>query len=84
MKASLPTSEQPASVTEEPQATEVHATAPDGDGALRLLNQARQQLLDRKQTIESQLARLEELRTELGRVTSQIESLDGTLGVFKA
>src|ERR1700722_13969056 len=56
---------------------------PTGDGALQLVNQAREQLVDRKRVIEAQLAHVETLRTELERVNAQIESLDSALGVFK-
>jgi hypothetical protein len=83
VNAPPPSSEPLATVAEPPQATEAHATAPDGDGTLELLNQARRQLADRKQAIESQLAQMDHLRTELAQVNAQIESLDGTLGVFK-
>ena len=47
------------------------------------MNQAREQLVDRKRVIEAQLAHVETLRTELERVNAQIESLDSALGVFK-
>jgi hypothetical protein len=79
-----PTPPEPAAAVAEPtRAAEPVLSAPTGDGALGLLNQARQQLLDRKQTIEAELAKMEALRLELQQIDAQISSLDGTLGVFE-
>jgi hypothetical protein len=75
--------EPPAKIAEPLQAVESVPSTTNGDGALGLLNQAREQLVDRKEIIESELSKMEDLRTELGRIDAQIESLDGTLGVFK-
>ena len=75
------TAEPPATIAEPMEAP--HSLPSGPNGVLELVNQARQQLVDRKQTIESQLSKMEDLRAELGRVNAQIESLDNTLGVFK-
>jgi hypothetical protein len=49
----------------------------------QLLLQAHAQLIARKEIIESELARLDELRGEMGTIERQLESLDSTLAVFK-
>jgi hypothetical protein len=73
----------PAAVTEPVPVADPVVSAPmTGDGALGLLNQARQQLVDRKAAIESELAKMDRLKSELERVDAQIKSLDGALGVF--
>src|SRR6476661_6226972 len=71
-KAPPRTPTRPAIVAEPPEATQSPTSSPNGDGALELLNQARRQLADRNQAIESQLAQMEHLRTELAQVNAQI------------
>ena len=51
--------------------------------ALDLLKKAQAQLIDRKQGIEAELARLGDLTKELETVNTQIQALDKTLGVFE-
>jgi hypothetical protein len=51
--------------------------------ALSLLQKAHQQLSARKQTIESELARIEGLRSEHEAVTAQVAALDEAIKVFK-
>ena|SRR5579862_5499903 len=47
-----------------------------------LLQKAHFQLIERKQNIETDLARLADLTNELETVNTQIQALDKTLGVF--
>ena len=51
--------------------------------ALSLLQKAHQQLSTRKQTIESELARIEGLRTEHEAITAQVTALDEAIKAFK-
>jgi hypothetical protein len=69
----------------------VHAEAPvssppavEANPALDLLKKAHAQLLERKQSIESELARLTSLTKELETINTQIQALDKTLGVFES
>jgi len=54
------------------------------DPTLALLNKAYKQLNERKQAVEEQLQRFDDLRKELEAIDVQIESLETTLGVFGA
>jgi hypothetical protein len=68
------------------QEAPVEAPAPPApeptNPALDLLKQAHDQLMERKQSIEADLARMADLTRELEAVNTQIEALDKTLGVF--
>ena len=55
----------------------------NGNPTMDLLNQAHAQLRTRKQAIEAELARLDDLNKELQIVDARIESLDKTLSVFQ-
>jgi prefoldin subunit 5 len=55
----------------------------NGNPTMDLLNQAHVQLRTRKQAIEAELARLDDLNKELQIVDARIESLDKTLSVFQ-
>jgi len=55
----------------------------NGNPTMDLLNQAHVQLRTRKQAIEAELARLDDLNKELQLVDARIESLDKTLSVFQ-
>jgi prefoldin subunit 5 len=55
----------------------------NGNPTMDLLNQAHSQLRTRKQTIEAELGRLDDLKKELQIIDAQMESLDKTLGVFQ-
>ena len=55
----------------------------NGNPTMDLLNQAHSQLRTRKQSIEAELARLDDLNQELQIINAQIESLDKTLVVFQ-
>jgi hypothetical protein len=55
----------------------------DSQEALNLLQKAHQQLSTRKQTIESELARIEGLRGEHEAVTAQVAALEQALKAFK-
>ena len=59
----------------------VPAVAPNP--ALDLLKRAHAQLIERKQSIEAELARMADLTKELEAVNAQIQALDKTLGVFE-
>jgi hypothetical protein len=52
--------------------------------ALGLLKKAHSQLIDRKQSIEAELARLTDLTKELETVNTQVQALDKALGVFES
>jgi hypothetical protein len=52
--------------------------------ALDLLKQAHSQLIERKQGIEAELARLSGLTKDLEAVNSQIQALDKALGAFES
>lgn len=52
--------------------------------ALDLLKKAHAELLGRKQSIETELARQADLTKELETVNAQIQALDQTLAVFEA
>ena len=52
--------------------------------ALDLLKQAHSQLVDRRQSIESELSRLTGLTKVLDTINAQIQALDKTLGVFES
>jgi hypothetical protein len=52
--------------------------------ALDLLKQAHRQLVERRQSIESELSRLTGLTKELETINTQIQALDKTLGVFES
>jgi small-conductance mechanosensitive channel len=71
------TVEQP--VTSHGETASVPAAA---NPALDLLKKAHVQLVERKQSIQADLARLADLTKELEAVNTQIEALDKTLGVF--
>jgi predicted phage-related endonuclease len=60
-----------------------HPAATDASPTLDLLKRAHAQLIDRKQSIEAELARLADLTKELDTVNTQIQALDKALGVFK-
>jgi hypothetical protein len=60
----------------------VAATDVATNPTLDLLKEARVQLIERKQKIEADLARMTDLTKELETVNTQIEALDKTLGVF--
>lgn len=51
--------------------------------ALDLLKKAHVQLIDRKQSLEGDIARLADLTKELETVNTQIQALDQALGVFE-
>ena len=51
---------------------------------LDLLRQVHGQLLERKQSIEADLVRLNNLTKELEAVNTQLEALDKTLGLFQS
>jgi hypothetical protein len=55
----------------------------DSQEALNLLQKAHQQLSTRKQTIESELERIEGLRGEHEAVTAQVAALEQALKAFK-
>ena len=58
--------------------------APGADNpTLELLNEAHSQLSARKRTIESELARFDELKKELETIDAQMQSLEQTLSVFQ-
>ena len=59
-------------------------TAAQANPTLDLLKTAHAQLISRKQSIESELARFTDLTKELGTINTQIEALEKTLGVFEA
>jgi hypothetical protein len=70
------------------QATVLAAPAPqvrdtDGNEALDLLQKAYERLSTRKQTIESELARIEGLRGEHEAVTAQLSALDQAIKAFR-
>jgi chaperonin cofactor prefoldin len=54
-----------------------------GNPALDLLKQAHAQLVERKESIEADLARMADLTKELETVNTQIQALAKTLGVFE-
>ena len=57
--------------------------APGADNpTLELLNEAHRQLTARKRTIETELARFDELKKELEAIDAQMQSLEQTLSVF--
>ena len=58
--------------------------AVEANPALDLLKKAHTQLVERKQNIEAELARLTELTKELETVNTQTQALDKTLGVFES
>lgn len=58
--------------------------AVEANPALDLLKKAHAQLLERRQSIEAELARLAKLTTELETVNTHIEALEKTLGVFES
>jgi len=69
----------------------VHADAPvssppavEANPALDLLKKAHAQLIERRQSIEAELARLTGLTEELETINTQIQALDKTLGVFES
>src|SRR5215472_14160783 len=69
------------------QAIELAAPGPqtgdkDSNEALSLLQKAYEQLSTRKQSIESELARIEELRGEHEAVTAQVAALDQAMKAF--
>jgi hypothetical protein len=69
------------------QATVLAAPAPqirdnDGNEALSLLQTVYERLSTRKQTIESELARIEGLRAEHEAVTAQVAALDQAMKAF--
>ena len=85
----------PVKMREEPLATQpiqepaTPITAPvrqsndkDGHEALSLLQKAYEQLSSRKQSIESELARIEELRGECEALTAQVAALDQAMKAF--
>ena len=58
--------------------------APGADNpTLELLNEAHSQLTTRKRTIESELARFDELKKELETIDAQMQSLEQTLSIFQ-
>jgi prefoldin subunit 5 len=61
-----------------------HPAATEANPALDLLEKAHAHLIDRKRSIEADLARLTDLTNELDAINTQIQALDKTLGVFKA
>src|ERR1017187_6844145 len=78
------------------QTTQLQPVAPaaKGDGevasvpaaaiqALDLLKKAHAQLVERRQSIQADLARMADLTKELDAVNTQIEALEQTLGVFQ-
>ena len=70
------------------QATMLPAPAPqvrdtDGNEALDLLQKAYERLSTRKQTIESELARIEGLRGEHEAGTAQVSALDQAIKAFR-
>jgi hypothetical protein len=62
----------------------VSSPPPASNPALDLLKKAHAQLIDRKQSIEAELARRSDLTKELDTVNTQIQALEKTLGVFEA
>ena len=72
---------------QEPRHLVAGPAGPSGENesreALSLLEKAHQQLSARKQTIESELARIEGLRTEHEAITAQVAALDEALKAFK-
>ena len=58
--------------------------AVEANPTLDLLRKAHAQLLERKQSVEAELARLTGLTKELETINTQIQSLDKTLGVFES
>ena len=58
--------------------------SPPENPTLDLLQQVHGQLLERKQSIEAQLGRLNVLTKELDAVNSQLEALDKTFGLFQS
>ena len=58
--------------------------APGADNpTLELLNEAHRQLSARKRTIETELARFDELKKELETIDAQMQSLEQTLSIFQ-
>ena len=60
-----------------------HSGESESRAALSLLQKAHQQLSTRKQTIESELARIEGLRSEYEAVTAQVAALDEAIKTFQ-
>jgi hypothetical protein len=59
------------------------ASDKNGNDAFSLLQKAYEQLSTRKQSIESELARVEELRAEHEAVTAQLTALDQAMKAFQ-
>jgi len=66
-----------------PSAGRTPIAAPENP-TLELLQRVHGQLLERKQSIEAQLGRLNAFTKELEAVNSQLEALDKTLGLFQS
>lgn len=71
----------------QPQAVKVAArvSSPrsvEASPALDLLNKAHTQLIERKRSIEAEIAHLSDLTKELETVNTQIQALDKALGAF--
>jgi hypothetical protein len=63
------------------KSTPVQPTA-TGNAALELLRTAQAHLGTRKESIEAEIARFDDLKKELEAVNTQIEALEKTLGAF--
>jgi hypothetical protein len=84
--ATQPPQPEPPAIAQTIQA-EAPVTAPQTIAAnptLDLLKQAHSQLVERRQSIESELSRLTGLTKELETISAQIQALDKTLGVFES
>jgi hypothetical protein len=69
--------------TEPTQTIQTEQIAP-GNPTLQLLTDTLSQLQRRKQTVEKELARFDDLRKELEAASAEIESLEKTLGLFES
>ena len=65
------------------QTLEPEQIAP-GNPTFQLLSDTLSQLQQRKQTVEKELARFDDLRKELEAANAEIESLEKTLGIFES
>jgi chaperonin cofactor prefoldin len=55
-----------------------------GNPTFQLLSDTLSQLQQRKQTVEKELARFDDLRKELEAANAEIDSLEKTMGIFES
>jgi flagellar motility protein MotE (MotC chaperone) len=78
--------QQPIQTLAQPRSTQTIQTeqiAP-ANPTFHLLSDTLSQLQQRKQTVEKELARFDDLRKELEAANAEIESLEKTLGLFES